>query len=977
MPGGKLPNGVRMGGHCYFRAVSSARDRGRAERREGDRDIAFSRRAVLRAGLLGAATLSLDRLEFSGHASAAKAKAKAKGALAPGVYGFNQGWLFGGLYRKGAEKPRYADRHFARVSVPHTVSPLSWGDWNPSAWEHVWVYRKHIRGSTLSAGRSFVDFQGVMTNAAVYLGGTLIAEHEGGYLPWSVELTEYLTASDNVLAVVVDSRQVNVPPNKPSAGAVAVDFLQPGGIYRDVALRVTPEVLIADVFAKPFNVLTPTPSVDVRVRLDASYIPARRVSITATLLDGANQIGAVAATLPIRRTGQTITNLYLNPVVPISLWSPDSPKLYQVLVTVNADGVIHSRVVTIGFRQAAFEPDGFYLNGERLQIFGLNRHQLYPYTGMAAPERLQRRDAELLKNQLGCNMVRCSHYPQSQYFLEACDELGLMVWEEPPGWQYVGDNAYQDGVVQNVRDMVTRDRNHPSVMVWATRVDEASNHPVLDARARRAAKSLDNSRPTSGAMHTWSTAGWDEDLFAFDDYHNENGAATLLPPLPGVPYLVSEAVGVRDGAPLFRWIDNSAILAQQAVMHAQVHNQARSSAGYAGVLGWAGIDYASLNGGVRAWHNLKWAGVLDTFRVPKPGAAFYRSQSDPALGPVILPAFFWDFGPGSPPGGPGQGAMIATNCDSLRLYLDGQLFSVATPDTQEFGFLGHPPVFVNLTVDGSTLPELRIDGYVNGQVVTSLKMSSNPSSDRLALSVEDPSIQGDGTDATRFTFRALDAYGNQRPNPPGDVALSLVGPAQLIAENPFSFQDYGGVGGGLIQSLPSTSGAVSVTAAHGTLGQASATVTVQPAGQAGASGSGGSAPPLMNPLKLPTKPQLRTALSAALSPRGQGARIAKLLRNGGYEFTFRAPFAGKLEIEWQALPAGTSTAHKRHLRSRPLAHAMVVTRKAGAVPVDIKLTGLGRRLLRHSSHQQLLATARFTPSGRRTATFSQVITLRR
>ncbi len=929
---------------------------------------------MLRAGLVGAAALSLDRLEFPNPADAV---VKAKGAVPQGVYGFNQGWLFGGVYKKGAESPGYSDRHFAKVTLPHTVTPLSWGDWNPRQWERVWIYRKHIHGAALSGGRSFIDFQGVMTNAAVYLGGTLIAEHEGGYLPWSVELTPYLTAGDNVVAVVVDARQVNVPPDKPSPGAVAVDFLQPGGIYRDVAMRVTPEVLIADVFAKPVNVLTPTPSVEVRVTVDASYAPSRPVTVTASLLDGTDQVGFATGTLRVRRTGETATNLAITGLGAIALWSPDSPKLYQVVVTANVNGVTHSRQVTIGFRQASFELDGFYLNGQRVQILGLNRHQLYPYTGMAAPERLQRRDAELFKNELGCNMVRCSHYPQSQYFLDACDELGLMVWEEPPGWQYVGNSAFQDLVVQNVRDMVTRDRNHPSVIVWATRIDEASNHGSLDARARRAARALDNSRPTSGAMHSQSTAGWDEDLFGYDDYHTQNGAATLLPPLAGVPYLVTEAVGVRDGAPLYRWVDNGATLAQQAIMHAQVHNQAQAVGGYAGVLAWAGIDYASLNGGVRVWHSLKWAGVLDSFRVPKPGASFYRSQDDPTLGAVIIPAFFWDFGPQSPAGGPGQGAMVATNCDQLQLYLDGQLFSIAAPDVVDFSSLAHPPVYVNLNVDGSTLPELRIDGYVDGQLVASLHMSSDPSGDRLALTVEDASILGDGTDATRFTFRALDAYGNQRPYPVGDVTLALSGPAELIAENPFSFAEYGGVGGGLVQSLPGTAGPVTVTASHPTLGQASAVVTVLPAPPAGASGSGGSAPPLMNPVKPPTRAQLRTALATSLSPGGQGARMSHLLRNGGYKFTFRAPFAGRLEIKWEHLPAGMPAARRRHRRLRSLAYAAVATKTAGAVPVQVRLTGLGRRLLRQASHQQILVTVTFTPSGRRATTFSEVITLRR
>jgi beta-galactosidase len=126
------------------------------------------------------------------------------------------------------------------------------------------------------------------------------------------------------------------------------------------------------------------------------------------------------------------------------------------------------------------------------------------------------------------------------------------------------------------------------------------------------------------------------------------------------------------------------------------------------------------------------------------------------------------------------------------------------------------------------LPDLRIDGYVRGQLVSSVQMSADTSRDRLALTLEDSSIQADGSDATRFTFRALDAYGNQRPYPSGDVALTLTGPATLIAQNPFAFAAYGGVGGGLVRSVPGQTGVVTVTARHPILGAASGTVTVTP-----------------------------------------------------------------------------------------------------------------------------------------------------
>jgi len=329
-------------------------------------------------------------------------------------------------------------------------------------------------------------------------------------------------------------------------------------------------------------------------------------------------------------------------------------------------------------------------------------------------------------------------------------------------------------------------------------------------------------------MAAHSAARWDEDVFAYNDYRSRRGSARLLPPLPGVPYLISEAVGALSGRPAYRWTDAGAVLAAQALLHAQVHNSARSDTGYAGLLGWAGFDYASLNGGNRIWRGLKTPGVLDTFRVAKPGAAFYRSQVDPRVRPVVLPVFFWDFGPSSPPNGPGADAMIATNCDRLEIYLGGRHFASRTPDRARFANLLHPPVFADLTVDGSRRPELRIDGYLGEQRVASVRMSADTSRDRLALTADHPAIQADGTDTTRVTFRAVDAYGNQRPHVTGDVTLSSAGPGELVGDNPFALGIAGGVGGAFLRSIPGRTGTVTVTASHARLGSSMIRVTATP-----------------------------------------------------------------------------------------------------------------------------------------------------
>jgi beta-galactosidase len=790
----------------------------------------LSRRVLLRAGLAGGAGIAALPLLTAGCDRTAADVGKDVGKDAdPPARGpaFSTGWLFGGEYTPGSEGAAFDDSAFTPVTLPHTVTSLSWGGWDPATWEEVWIYRRHFDGTPLRGTRVFADFDGVMVNAVAVLNDQVIGSHRGGYLPWSIELTRHIIPGGNVLAIIVDSQCLPVPPIAPGQGPGNIDFLQPGGIYREATLRVVPQAYLADVFALPVDVLTGERRVDVRCTIDAATAPAAPAEVTVELLDGSRRLAATRQTVRLS-AGTTVTSTRLAGLGPIGLWSPSHPALYTVRVSVSVPGAGCDTVTRrIGFREAVFRPDGFYLNGERLKIFGLNRHQMFPYLGMAAPARLQRRDAEILKNELNCNMVRCSHYPQSPHFLDACDELGLMVWEEAPGWGSVGDTAaWQEMVVHNVRDMVVRDRNRPSVIVWGTRLNETASCPALYARTRQLAHDLDGSRQTTGAMIAHSVAGWAEDVFGFDDYHSRDGQAELLPPLPGVPYLVSEAVGAVDGPYAFRWTDPGATLATQALMHAQVHSIAGSGPRYAGLLGWAGIDYASINGGQRIWDNLKTPGVLDTFRVPKPGAAFYRSQIDPRVRPVILPVFFWDFGPGSPPYGPGPGAMIATNCDRLEIYADGRHIATGTPDRRRFGGLAHPPVFVDLTVDGARLPELRIDGYLGGRKITAAFMSADTSRDHLKLTAAGTSIEADGSDATQVTFRAVDAYGNHRPNANGDVTLAISGPAILVGDNPFAFGDYGGVGGAFIRSLPARAGLVWITAEHPSLGHASVQITV-------------------------------------------------------------------------------------------------------------------------------------------------------
>lgn len=738
-------------------------------------------------------------------------------------------WRFGGKFTDGSAAPDFDDSEYEQVTLPHCVADLSWSNWDPASWEDRWIYRHHFTPPAEFDGqRIFLTFDGVLSGAVPVLNGTELEAHLGGYLPFSYEVTDLCVDGDNVLAVAVDGRWLDVPPMGSADGTIAVDYLQPAGIYRNVALHAVPAVFIDDVFAKPVHVLSDSPSVEVECTLDGSEPLGTAATVEVRLLDGETEIASASAAPELSEPGRVTAELTLSELGDVQLWDVDNPRLYTVATSLIVGGATqHEHTSRIGFREATFEVDGFYLNGRRLKLFGLNRHQTYPYTGMAMPDRVQRRDAEILRKELNCNAVRCAHYPQSPAFMDACDELGLLVFQEIPGWQYVGDGAWQDLAVRDTEVMIRRDRNRPSVVVWGVRINESGNFPDFYARTEQLAKDLDDSRPTSGAMigPLYSPNGFQHDVFAYNDYLHTDQVATLRPPLPDIPFYVTEAVGSLAGAPLYRHTDPADVQARQGRLHAQVHNQAASDDRYAGLVAWGAVDYQSINGGNRIYRNLKWNGVLDTFRMPKLGAAIYRAQIDPRVQPVIEPAFFWDFGPSSPGDGPGADAMICSNCERLEIYVGDTHHATVSPALGALPFLHYPPSFVDLTFAGGAPGDLRIEGYVDGEQVLTRSFSADSSGDELRLAVDDYEIAADGSDATRVTFRAVDKHGAPRPFAGGELTFTVDGPGQLVGDNPFDFAGNGGVGAVWIRGTSGKPGAVQVQASHPALGSASIEIT--------------------------------------------------------------------------------------------------------------------------------------------------------
>jgi beta-galactosidase len=631
----------------------------------------------------------------------------------------------------------------------------------------------------------------------------------------------------------VDSRWSNVPPEGNPKGTTSIDFLEPGGLPRSVTLRAVPNVFISDVFAKPVNVLASNRRLEVSCTVDAAVAGDEPLQIKVALLDGSRVLASAQKQFTIKQHGETELAVTLTDLGKIALWDVDSPRLYDVVTTLSRGGKpLHNYKTRIGFREARFEVDGFYLNGRRLQVFGLNRHELFPYVGFAMPRRVMRRDAEILRHELNCNAVRCSHYPQSAAFLDACDELGLLVWEELPGWGYIGDAAWQDVAVQDVKSMIRRDRNRPSVVIWGVRINESKNNPELYQRTTAMAKSLDDSRPTSGAMigGLHSIKDWSEDVFAYNDYAHDstNGKMNLNPPLPGVPYLITEAVGQVVGIGpstnhIYRRVADPALQEKQATYHAQTHDQAGRDKRYSGVIAWCAFEYAS---SVKvAFEGLKYPGVADTFRIPKLGASFYQSQVSPKVRSVIQPNFYWDFGPRTPQG-PGKHVAIFSNCERLELFINGKLHATILPDRTTFPHLQYPPFFTDLELDGTAHPELRIAGYVNGKIALSKSFSSDTTKDQFLLATDDVNLIADGADATRLSFMVADKFGARRAFAGGKISFEIAGPGVLVGDNPFLLEESGGAGAVWVKTLPNRSGRIIAKATHSLLGTKSVEIKV-------------------------------------------------------------------------------------------------------------------------------------------------------
>ncbi len=593
------------------------------------------------------------------------------------------------------------------AELPHTCAVTPYDYFDESVYQMHCGYRRRIAvPADWAEKRVFLTVGAAAHAATVYVDGRKLRQHRCGYTAFRTELTDALTpGKDALLVIEVDSRETL---DQPPFGFV-IDYMTYGGLYREAWLTVCGRDCIEDVFARP-AVPDGLPLLSATERRELWPGLARELSFRGTLrstvalsgpvtrsnagyslvqrvLDGEGGVLAEHI-LPLEvPAGERVETLFEVPGA--RLWDVESPALFTLETQLCRGTEIADCVRTrIGFRRTEWRADGFLLNGRRLKIVGMNRHQAYPFIGYAAPRSLQRLDAEILKHELGLNAVRTSHYPQSQHFIDRCDELGLLVFTEIPGWQHIGGALWKAQAVQNTGDMVRQYRNNPSVILWGVRINESADDDLLYAQTNAEAHRLDPTRPTGG-VRAGKKGRLLEDVYTYNDFVHDGispGCEKKRAVTPDIskPYLISEYNGHMFPTKTY---DSEAHRTEHMLRHAAVLDAVAAEKDIAGSFGWCMADY-NTHRDFGSGDRICYHGVLDMFRNPKLAAAVYAVRQDAE--PVLVVTSAMELGERA---ASNRGRVfVLTNADEVRMYKGDRLIRTYTHRDSPFRSMDRPPI---------------------------------------------------------------------------------------------------------------------------------------------------------------------------------------------------------------------------------------------------------------------------------------------
>lgn len=723
------------------------------------------------------------------------------------IYSLSQDWRFRRGSARGAHRVDFPARGWERVAVPHCVkicpTNASGGrNYQGPAW-----YRKRFRIPAAHRGQKlFLEFEGAMQVADVWLNGKKLCTHHGGYTPFTIDITDRAAfAETNLLAVRVDnSDEFDTPPGKPQGH---LDFTYEGGLYRDVQLTAKDRLHITDpgianekagggIFVTYPSITSRRATVEVKTHVRNEHKKAMEFGLRHALM-GPDGDPVAECETPATLAAGCAEHLKAELVVKAPrLWHPHHPHLYRLETELAVDGVVVDRETTrIGLRTIRFDAEkGLYLNGRRIKLPGGNYHQTGLYVGNAWPRSMQWRDARKLR-EAGFLHIRAAHYLLNKAFMDACDELGLMVTVAAPGWQwYRSGGIFEERAFRNVREIVRRDRNHPCVLFWEPILNESDgawidgNHTemveIMTPEFQKRVHEITHEEYPVEPCYTASDHGPTDITYVAHAFNKLD-----YPHVAGVnrkrPYWIREYCG----GPPDNWTDqNTPHRCSRAwgehAMLVQAAGYAARNTGMYGLPRLAGFDLWPAIEHNRGYHaNPCYGGALDLYRIPKFSYHFFRSQMDPRvsvpgldLGPNLYIANWWSFF--SP-----RDVVVFSNCDKVRLFINGKKVAEKGPDRVK---LPHPPFTFRdlLRLRPHARSELKAEGLIRGKVAA-VHIRHSPGATRRLELVPDSmgrDLVADGADLVMVHCRAVDDLGHVVPHTAdsAQVHVSVEGEGRLV-----------------------------------------------------------------------------------------------------------------------------------------------------------------------------------------------------
>jgi len=687
------------------------------------------------------------------------------------------------------EYPVIKSLKWEKISIPHPARYEEELNPNVNQFTGICYYRKRFQvPADCKDKHLYIRFEGAMHTASVWINGKFITQHAGGYLPFIVPLDANINTGNNEIIVRLDNRDnINLPPGKPLA---RMGFLYWSGIYRDAWLIITNKLYITDptdantvagggVFARPENISAS--NADVLIKTQVNNSSGKLYSIIVKQILRNNKTGrALTSSFQTEMAGENIKSIDQTIKVPNpDLWSPDEPNLYSLTTQIwSGNRLLDELEQKIGIRKLSYtRSGGFKLDDKPLKIVGTNRHQDFPFVGNAMSDEMQCRDMKRIK-EAGFNFVRLSHYPQDPSVYKYCDSIGLMLGDPIPGWQFFNSNEiFGQRVFSDIRQMIRRDRNHPSVIMWEVSLNEtypADSFRVKSAKIAHEEYPGDNFF-TSGDTYAAKHTEWDVPYNSWEDPFGR--PQDVQPEQPGFAreYGDYEFGGDKSTTRVNRANGEKALL-QNAWNFQWEHNLIMGPKYYPWTIGdatWAFYDgFEATNKTTSNW------GIVDIFRVPKFSYYFFRSQLSPYKPvfaadnkPMVYIANWW-----APTDKP-EKVIVYSNCDEIALYINGKFIKKQHPDNgpdTDYGDydhggnafdggnganLPHPPyTFNNITWQAG---ELKAIGYIKGKIAARQAINSPGLKTGIKLVEETQGIplKADGADAVFVHAEIIDSKG--------------------------------------------------------------------------------------------------------------------------------------------------------------------------------------------------------------------------